>query len=109
MATKSTSMSLSDLLRNTTIISDNIKLNAVKVGRYGLDLPAFTDELDADVSQADILDKEQEKLKGELKSKTNELNVLKDKLTENYALAKKTVKMAEPQVNWVAYGISDKR
>ena len=109
MATKSTSMSLSDLLRNTTIISDNIKLNAVKVGRYGLDLPAFTDELDADVSQADILDKEQEKLKGELKSKTEELNVLKDKLTENYALAKKTVKMAEPQVNWVAYGISDKR
>ena len=109
MATKSTSMSLSDLLRNTTIISDNIKLNAVKVGRYGLDLPAFTDELDADVSKADILDKEQEKLKGELKSKTNELNVLKDKLTENYALAKKTVKMAEPQVNWVAYGISDKR
>lgn len=109
MATKSTSMSLSDLLRNTTIISDNIKLNAVKVGRYGLDLPAFTDELDADVSQADILDKEQEKLKGELKSKTDELKVLKDKLTESYALAKKTVKMAEPQVNWVAYGISDKK
>jgi len=109
MAAKSTSLSFGDLLRLSTIISDNIKLNAAKIGRYGLELPAFTDEIDADIAQADALNKEQERLKSELKSKTEELNVLKAKLTDNYARAKKTVKMAEPQVNWVAYGIDDKK
>ena len=109
MATKTADMSFSDLLRSTTIISDNIKLNSVKIGRFGLDLPAFTDGLDADVSKADALDKEQENLKSELKAKTEELKLLTAKLTQDYALAKKTVKLAEPQVNWVGYGITDKK
>jgi hypothetical protein len=109
MTTKVSSMSLSDLLTNSTLMSDNIKLNSEKIGRYGLDLPAFTDQMDADASQVDVLNKEQERLKSELKSKTEELNLLKDKLTESYALAKKTVKLAEPQLNWVAYGITDKK
>jgi hypothetical protein len=109
MATKTTSMSFSDLLKKTTIISNNIKLNSEKIARYGLNLPAFTTEMDADITRVDTLDEEQERLKGELKLKTEELNVLKERLTENYALAKKTVKMAEPQSNWIAYGIEDKR
>jgi len=109
MATKSTNMNFNDLLRSTTILSDNIKLNYTKIMRYGLDLPAFTSSLDADVAQADLLNKEQERLKSELKSKTEQLNVIKDRITDNYALAKKTVKLAEPQVNWVAYGIDDKK
>ncbi|HET7732996.1 MAG TPA: hypothetical protein VFK73_04080, partial [Paludibacter sp.] len=62
-----------------------------------------------DIKQADTLNKEQERLKSELKTKTEELNSLRDKITENYALAKKTVKLAEPQPNWVAYGIADKK
>jgi hypothetical protein len=109
MATKSFSMSFSDLLSKSTVMSDNIKLNATKVGKYGLDLPEFTTEMDADISKADTLNKEQERLKSELKVKTEELNLIKDKLEGNYALAKKTVKLAEPQANWVAYGIDDKR
>lgn len=109
MGTKSSSMSFSDLLRKSTVMSDNIKLNAVKIGRYGLELPAFTTEMDADISRADALNKEQERLKSELKQKTEELNMVKDKLDESYALAKKTVKLAESQVNWVAYGIEDKK
>ena len=109
MAKQTTSMSFSDLLRSSTIISDNIKLNSDKIGRYGMDLPAFTDGLDADVSQADTLNKEQERLKSLLGAKTDELDLIKEKLTKNYALAKKTVKMAEPQVNWKAYGIDDKK
>ena len=35
--------------------------------------------------------------------------MVKDKLDESYALAKKIVKLAEPQVNWVAYGVEDKK
>jgi hypothetical protein len=109
MTTKSTSMSFSDLMRSSTVISDNIKLNAEKIGRYGLDLPAFTDGMDADVAQADTLSKEQERLRSLLSSKTDELDLMKEKLNKNYALAKKTVKLAEPQVNWKAYGIDDKK
>jgi len=109
MATKSTSMSFNNLLTNSTLLSGNIKLNAPVVGRYGLDLPAFTDQLDADIARAGILNQEQERMKSELKSKTDELNLLRTKLSESYALGKKTVKMAEPQVNWIAYGIADKR
>lgn len=109
MATKSLSMSFSDLVLNCQIMSDNIKLNAEKIGRYGLDLPAFTTEMDADILQANNLNQEQERLKSLLKVKTEELNVVSQKMTQNYAISKKTVKMAEPQANWVAYGITDKK
>ena len=109
MTTKASSMSLSDLLTNCTLMSDNIKLNSEKISRYGLDLPAFTDQMDADAIQVDTLNKEQERLKSELKLKTEEFNLFRTKLNESYALAKKTVKLAEPQPNWVAYGITDKK
>ena len=109
MATKSLSMSFSDLVLNCQIMSDNIKLNAEKIGRYGLDLPAFTTEMDADILQANNLNQEQERLKSLLKVKTEELNVVSQKMTQNYAMSKKVVKMAEPQASWVAYGITDKK
>ena len=109
MATRTTSMSFSDLLTNSTVMSDNIKLNAEKIGHYGLDLPSFSDQMDSNISHADALNKEQERLKSELKAKTEELNVLTEKMAQAYALAKKTVKLAEPQVNWMAYGITDKK
>ena len=109
MTTKTSNMSFSDLLTNAKVMSENIKLNAAKVGRYGIDLPAFTDEMDADVASANNLNQEQERLKSELKSKTEALNAINEKLMSNYSLAKKTIKLAEPQANWMAYGISDKR
>lgn len=109
MATKSLNMSLGELVSNSKIISDNIKLNTEKIGRYGLDLPAFTTEMDADILQVNSLNQEQERLKSLLKSKTEELNEVSNKLTQSYSLSKKTVKMAEPQANWLAYGITDKK
>jgi len=109
MATKTSSLSFSDLLNSSALMSDNIKLNSEKIGRYGLELPGFTTDMDADIKQAETLNKEQERLKSELKTKTEELNLLRDKITEKYALAKKTIKLAEPQSNWVAYGVADKK
>ena len=46
---------------------------------------------------ADTLNKEQERLKSELKSKTEELNEVRTKIEKNYSLVKKSVKLAEPQ------------
>ena len=99
MTTKTSSMTFSELLTSSSLMSLNIKLNAAKVGRYGLDMPAFTDEMDADVAKATGLNQEQEHLKSELKLKTEALNLLNEKLTLSYALAKKTVKLAETQPN----------
>lgn len=109
MATKSTNLSFSALKTKATVLSSNIKLNAEKISRFGIELPSFTDEMDADLLQADVLNNEQERLKSELKSKTETLNALLLKLEKNYAFGKKVVKLAEPQSNWIAYGIADKK
>ena len=109
MTTKSTSLSFSELKTKATVLSSNMKLYVEKISRYGIELPAFTNEMDADLLQADVLNNEQERLKSELKAKTEELNALMLKLEKNYALGKKVVKLAEPQANWVAYGITDKK
>ena len=109
MTTKSTSLSFSELKTKATVLSTNMKLNVEKISRYGIELPAFTNEMDADLLQADVLNNEQERLKSELKAKTEELNALMLKLEKNYALGKKVVKLAEPQTSWVAYGITDKK
>ena len=109
MTTKSTSLSFSELKTKATVLSSNMKLNVEKISHYGIELPAFTNEMDAELLQADVLNNEQERLKSELKAKTEELNALMLKLEKNYALGKKVVKLAEPQANWVAYGITDKK
>lgn len=109
MATKSLNMSLSDLLTSSAVMSTNIRLNEEKIGRYGIDVPGFTTEMDADIKLATEANQEQERLKSQLKTKTDELHQIQLKLEQNYGIAKKTVKMAEPQTNWVAYGIVDKK
>ena len=109
MTTKSTSLSFSELKTKATVLSSNMKLNVEKISRYGIELPAFTNEMAAELLLADVLNNEQERLKSELKAKTEELNALMLKLEKNYALGKKVVKLAEPQANWVAYGITDKK
>lgn len=102
-------MSFNDMQTKVPIMADNLLLNTEKVGKYGLDLPAFAEKMKADTEQAAQLNKEQERLKSELKAKTDELNEVQSKLTKDYALAKKIVKLAEPQVNWKSYGMDDKR
>lgn len=109
MTTKRNNLPFNELKTSATILSSNMKLNAEKISRFGIELPAFTTEMDADLLQVDVLNNEQERLKSELKAKTEVLNELLLKLEKNYAFGKKVVKLAEPQSNWVAYGITDKR
>lgn len=109
MASTTLSMSLNDLLSETDVMSKNIKENESKISRYGIDVAVFTSEMESDRLLAASLNQEQERLKSLLKNKTEELKTVQLRLEKNYALARKTVKMAEPQINWVAYGIKDKR
>lgn len=109
MAKKSSDMKLSELLSKSVIMADNILLNAEKISRYGLELPAFADGMKTQADQLSETDKEQERLKSLLKTKTEELKDKEIKLKKDYAQAKKTVKLAESQANWKAYGIDDKK
>jgi len=56
----------SELKTKAMVLSSNIKLNTEKNSRFGIELPSFTNEMDADLLQADVLNNEQERLKYEL-------------------------------------------
>jgi flagellar capping protein FliD len=60
-------------------------------------------------TEAKKLNDEQEKLKADLKSKTDALNTKMEELTKKYSEAKKVVKLEFPQTQWMEFGISDKR
>lgn len=109
MAKKTIRKSLSDILHDSSIISDNIKLNAGTISRYGIDVDAFTAEMEADLEKAEELNQKQKQLMSEQKANTLKLNEALAKIERNYALAKKTVKLAEPQARWTGYGIHDKK
>ncbi|HJV78731.1 MAG TPA: hypothetical protein VJ602_10135 [Paludibacter sp.] len=109
MAKKSIRKSLSTILQSGSILSANIKLNAATINRYGIDVDTFTIAMDADLKKADELDRKQKRLIAEQKANTLELNEVLAKIEKDYALAKKTVKLAEPQAMWTSYGIHDKK
>jgi hypothetical protein len=109
MPSKSISKSFSSIIVNSSLISENVKQNANVINRYGIDVPTFTADLDAKIAKANELNQHQERMKSELKNITLELNNVLADIEKQYALCKKTVKLAEPQAKWVGYGISDKK
>lgn len=59
--------------------------------------------------QLDTLNTQQESLKAQLKAKTDELNVLmKEAKAKNSDLTKR-VKIAVPQEEWIAFGVTARR
>lgn len=67
----------------------------------GIDMEVLIKELES-------LDAQQEKLKAELKTKTEELERTRKKFEKIYADTKKRVKLDVPKTQWLAYGIEDK-
>ncbi|ADQ82296.1 membrane-binding protein [Riemerella anatipestifer] len=57
----------------------------------------------------EVLNTEQEKLKADLKSKTEALNKEISALDKLYSEAKKRIKLDFEQTCWIAFGIEDKR
>ena len=60
-------------------------------------------------AELEKLDSEQEKLKTELKMKTEALEKKKDEAIKLYGEYKKLIKIKVEQGNWKAFGITDKR
>ena len=109
MAKKSIRKSVNDIIQNSSVMSDNIKQNAEIISRFGIDVPVFSAGLDADVEKVKELHEKKKRIMSEQKQVTLELNELLARVESQYALCKKTVKLAEPKSKWVAYGILDKK
>ncbi|MFK8298562.1 membrane-binding protein [Capnocytophaga cynodegmi] len=70
---------------------------------------AFIDELEALKNKVETLNSEQEKLKADLKSKTEEFDKQLKLLTDKQSVARKRAKMDYQQSQWREFGIEDKR
>ncbi|HRQ40797.1 MAG TPA: hypothetical protein PLD25_23025 [Chloroflexota bacterium] len=104
MATKSFSQHVSDFRTMASGITTRLA-SLSGVGIVAADATAmntFADELDA-------LNSQQEELKAQLKAKTDELNdKMKLAKAKNSDLTKR-VKIAVPQEEWVAFGVTAKK
>lgn len=103
MATKNYSESMTQ----TRVLVDGLK-------NHKDNLPPGIDEttiatIEELKSKVEILNSEQEKLKANLKTKTEELEKSLKLLQEQYSNAKKRIKLDIPQSQWVEFGIYDKR
>ena len=104
MADKPFSQSVSDFRTMASGITNRLaSLTGVNVtATDATAMNTFADELDA-------LNSAQEDLKAQLKSKTDDLNAkMKEDKAKNADLTKR-IKIATPQDEWVAFGVTAKR
>lgn len=100
--------SLSQQLTDARLMVEGLTSHADAVAKVGIETSRATDIKTLSDALA-ALDSEQESLKAQLKSKTAELEKKQKALKEVMAETKKLVKIAVPQTDWVAFGITDKK
>lgn len=101
-------VSYAEMISRTQVMVTALKANAEQVAKRGIDEP-FVTEMEQFRQEAKTLNDEQEKLKADLKTKTDVLNTKMEALTKKYSEAKKVVKLDFPQTQWKEFGIEDKR
>lgn len=102
------SRSFADQVNNTEVMLNGLKNNLEILSKRGID-QEFLDQMTQLHQDVITLNNEQENLKATLKIKTDDLNRNLTELARIYAQSRKLVKMELPQVQWVEFGISDKR
>ncbi|MDO5665421.1 MAG: hypothetical protein Q4G63_09215 [Bacteroidia bacterium] len=102
------SRSYAETVSNAQVMATGLKNNAEVMAKRGLDAE-FIAALEADRATAITYNDEQEKLKADLKIKTEDLKTkiasIKAKLSE----ARKIVKISIPKAQWKEFGIEDRR
>lgn len=96
------------LISQTQLMTSGLKNNQAEVAKRGLESD-FVTELEQLSAEAIQLNNEQEKLKSDLKLKTEAINSKIEKIQAKMSEAKKVVKLAIPQAGWKEFGIADKR
>lgn len=96
------------MTQNVELMLAGLKANPNEVAKRGIDI-VFISEMEQELYRLKIKNSEQEKLKSDLKIKTEELNTSVDKVSKLLSEAKKVVKLALPQAQWKQFGMDDKR
>lgn len=102
------SKSIASNIQDAEMMLVGLKANTTEVEKRGVD-SAFIAKLEEEVKTLKTKNAEQEKLKADLKTKTEEVNTSESKVSKTMSEAKKVVKLAIPQSQWKEFGINDKR
>ncbi len=100
--------SYAELVSQAQVMATGLKNKADEVAKRGIDAD-FVKALEDTRAKAITLNDEQERLKAELKAKTDELSKTLEMLTSQLGESKKLVKLSIPQTGWLEFGIADKR
>ena len=100
--------SFAEKMNNAKLMLVAVKQNSERLGRRGLD-EAFVTNFEQVYSNTQTLDSDQEKLKAELKTKTEALQTKVSDLEALYSEAKKILKIEMEKSLWIEFGIGDKR
>jgi uncharacterized small protein (DUF1192 family) len=95
-------------IKSAEVMSAGLKNNAAQVAKSGLD-EAFATGLDSKRSRVVALNNEQERLKADLKEKTETLATELAELNATVMLARKKIKLDFPKARWVEFGIDATR
>lgn len=101
-----TMSSFSQLIRDMDRMAAGITNHVAETSPMGLATAQAT-EFQTLLAELETIENAQEKLKGDLKAKTDELNTKSAVARKKLADARKRVKLSVPQVHWVEFGISD--
>lgn len=97
--------SFAEIVSQAQVMATGLKNNATDVAKRGIDAD-FIAELEKNRAEAITLNDEQERLKAELKAKTDALDKKMKEINAQLSEAKKVVKLAIKQVGWKEFGIS---
>ncbi|MGV4461729.1 membrane-binding protein [Ornithobacterium rhinotracheale] len=99
--------SYAENVAKTKLIIDGLRSHKTNLPA-GID-ENFINELETLRNKVEALNSEQEKLKADLKSKTEALDKCLKDLQERRSEAKKRIKLDFPQSQWREFGIEDKK
>lgn len=97
-----------EIVNKSRLMIAGLRNNASEVNRRGIDA-SFITEYENELQELEKLDAEQERLKAELKMKTEAALTKRKQVESKLSEAKKVVKLSLPQAQWVEFGMEDKR
>ena len=98
----------SQTITDTQVMVKGIRDNQGVLSQRKIDVE-FADALQADIIACVRLNGEQETLKAQLKTKTEELDAAMAAMNKKSGEARKIIKLDMPQSSWREFGIEDKR
>lgn len=93
-------------ITTTKVMIDALRRNDGKITKID---NTFVDEMEALRAEVEKLNGEQEKLKADLKAKTEAFVSKMKELDQKYAFAKKRIKVDIPQASWKEFGVDATR